>query len=229
MKGRAARTFVNYFIDEIANMSFFDGSWPRRGDFCIFAVRHPLKFTALAKVFQKRSHRRTRHIFEIELGGMDFIHDAFLQPRIFQHLAINEAFVIAHAFKRSRRNERRIEWLDRVRNQAALFARGLGFGFRYTFSATSAATAATTGAGFFGFFFRGFSNCFRLQVQIRFSFSFSFAQRINAFMRCFDVMLAFDARLRDLFGGSFLGSRSVALLCAVNDDAFELGFFIKEI
>jgi hypothetical protein len=102
-----------------------------------------------------------------------------------------------------------------VRNQAALFARGFWFHLRPAFTAATTAPAAPARARFFDFFVRGCGN------------AFSFEQRIDTFMSRFNMVLAFDAGLLDLFRGRFFGG-CIAFL-AVDNDAFEFSFFIEKV
>src|SRR6185436_13051944 len=113
----------------------------------VFAIFDALKFSARTKLVGKeRADRSAGNIFEIELDGVHFIHDAFLQSRIFQHLAVGHSlFVIADALKRSGGNKGRVDRLRVMRNQASFFTLGLSLsGAPPSAAATTPATACAS-------------------------------------------------------------------------------------
>jgi hypothetical protein len=79
---------------------FFDCARPSGSYLCIFRIGNALKFSALAQFSRKqRADRRARNIFQVELYGVDFVHDALLQSRILEHLPVKNAFIIANALE----------------------------------------------------------------------------------------------------------------------------------
>ncbi len=168
---------------------FARGSARRRRGF--FFVGNALEIAHLSRAArQERSHWRAGHVFEVELHGVNFIHDSFLQSRVLEHLAVQGAlFIVAYALELcATDDERRFDWLGLGRNQTAFFRPRL----RLSCSSSAPATASST-APRFGFF----NFCYVFFDDRRPSFK----QRLDPFMRGFDVLLAVDAGLLDMFGG----------------------------
>src|SRR5207244_7037959 len=96
------------------------------------------------------------------------------------------------------------------------------FRSRGTTTPATSATPTATRADFFDFF-----------VRCRFGnlrgFGSRFQQGLDAFMRRLDQMLALNSRLLNLLGSGLLRRGNIAFLTCIDDDAFELGFFVEEI
>ena len=118
--------------------------------------------------------QRVEELLQIKLDGVNFIHDPFLQPCVFQHLAIEHAlFLVTDAFERCCRNEWGFDWFSGLRHQTTFLA-GC-FRSRGTPPPATSATPTATRAGLFKFFVgRRFS--------ILRSFSSRLQQRLDAFM-----------------------------------------------
>ena len=197
---------------------FACGSARRRRSF--FFIGNALEITHLSRASsQERSHRRARQVFEVELHGMNFIHDSFLKSRVLEHLAVHGAlFIVAHALEvRAADDEGCFDWFSLGRNQAAFFRpRFLRLGCSSSAPATASSPAARL--GFFNFF------CLFLDDRRP-----NFKQRLNAFVSGFDVLLAIDPRLLDVFGGRARRSFGIDFFRLIDDDALKFGFLVKEI